>query len=54
METFFDHFKDDVDYKEAVPEGMIDDYMMHYNKTSKQWDLKKMTPAQYRSHLIAT
>uniref|UniRef100_UPI0003760C8B IS3 family transposase n=1 Tax=Paenisporosarcina sp. TG-14 TaxID=1231057 RepID=UPI0003760C8B len=58
MESFFGHFKDDVDYKEAVSlvdlKGMIDDYMMHYNTTRKQWDLKKMTPAQYRSHLIAT
>ncbi|WP_446937144.1 IS3 family transposase, partial [Lysinibacillus fusiformis] len=32
---------------------MIDDYMEHYNNTRKQWTLKKMTPAAYRSHLIA-
>ncbi|MGE6601030.1 IS3 family transposase, partial [Lysinibacillus fusiformis] len=25
----------------------------HYNNTRKQWTLKKMTPAAYRSHLIA-
>ncbi|WP_342354744.1 IS3 family transposase, partial [Planococcus soli] len=24
-----------------------------YNGTRKQWNLKKMTPVQYRSHLIA-
>lgn len=57
MESFFGHFKDEVDYKEAcnVRElmEMIDEYMEHYNTTRKQWDLKKMTPAQYRSHLIA-
>ena len=25
---------------------MVDEYMEHYNCTRKQWDLKKMTPAQ--------
>jgi transposase InsO family protein len=58
MESFFGHFKDDVDHKEALNlsylKVMIDEYMEHYNTTRKQWDLKKMTPAQYRSHLIAT
>lgn len=57
MESFFGHLKDDVDYKEALSfldlKVMIDEYMMHYNTTRKQWDLKKMTPAQYQSHLIA-
>ncbi|TCI24495.1 hypothetical protein EVJ27_06025, partial [Exiguobacterium sp. SH3S2] len=24
-----------------------------YNSERKQWNLKKMTPEQYRSHLIA-
>ena len=58
MESFFGHFKDDVDHKEALNlidlKIMIDEYMEHYNTARKQWDLKKMTPAQYRSHLIAT
>lgn len=58
MESFFGHFKDDVDYKEArnlVDRKVINNqYMVHYNTTCKQWNLKKMTPAQYRSHLIAT
>lgn len=57
MESFFGHFKDDVDYQEAQNlcelKEMIDEYMEHYNTTRKQWDLKKMTPAEYRSHLIA-
>lgn len=57
MESFFGHFKDEVDYKEA--ESLADlhtlvlEYMNHYNHTRKQWTLKKMTPASYRSHLIA-
>jgi putative transposase len=57
MESFFGHFKDEVDYQEAHNlcelKKMIDEYMEHYNTTRKQWNLKKMTPAQYRSHLIA-
>ncbi|WP_341462611.1 IS3 family transposase, partial [Heyndrickxia oleronia] len=24
-----------------------------YNASRRQWNLKKMTPAEYRSHLIA-
>ena len=57
IESFFGHFKDDVDFKEASSllelKIMVDEYMEHYNCRRKQWDLKKMTPAQYRSHLIA-
>ncbi len=57
MESFFGHFKDEIDDKEAESlaelKYMIDDYMEHYNNTRKQWTLKKMTPAAYRSHLIA-
>ncbi|WP_391116643.1 IS3 family transposase [Psychrobacillus sp. L3] len=57
MESFFGHFKDEVDYQEAHNlfelKQMVDEYMEHYNTTRKQWNLKKMTPAQYRSHLIA-
>ena len=58
MESFFGHFKDDVDNKDALSlfdlKVMVDEYMEHYNTTCKQWNLKKMTPEQYRSHLIAT
>ena len=57
MESFFGHFKDDVDFKQATSfsalKGLVDDYMEDYNGTRKQWNLKKMTPAQYRWHLIA-
>ena len=57
MESFFGHFKDDVDFKQATSlselKGLVDDYMEYYNGTRKQWNLKKMTPAQYRSHLMA-
>src|SRR5690606_29736606 len=51
IESFFGHFKDDVDYKEASSllelKIMVDEYMGHYNCTRKQWDIKKMTPEQY-------
>lgn len=57
MESFFGHLKDDLDYKKAKSlldlQVMIDEYMEYYNTRRKQWNLKKMTPAQYRSHLIA-
>lgn len=57
MESFFGHMKDEIPYKQANSivelKRMVDDYMDHYNNTRKQWTLKKMTPAAYRSHLIA-
>ncbi|MGK7379251.1 IS3 family transposase [Planococcus sp. 1R117A] len=57
MESFFGHFKDDVDFKQATSlselKELVDEYMAHYNGTRRQWNLKKMTPAQYRSHLMA-
>lgn len=57
MESFFGHFKDEADYQDAQNlaelKHIIDEYMVHYNATRKQWNLKKMTPEQYRCHLIA-
>ena len=57
MESFFGHFKDEVDYKEAESlaelHTSVMEYMDYYNNRRKQWTLKKMTPATYRSHLIA-
>ena len=57
MESFFCHMKDEIDYYEAVNftelNTLIMEYMNHYNNKRKQWTLKKMTPATYRSHLIA-
>src|SRR3990167_10029186 len=39
IESFFGHFKDDMEYN---------------NHNRPQWDLKKMTPVMYRNHLFAT
>lgn len=56
MQSFFGHLKDELDYKSAPTfkelKSRIGDYMMHYHTTRKQWNLKKMTPTEYRSHLI--
>jgi len=57
MESFFGHLKDYVDYKLASDleevRAMVDAYIDYYNSERRQWKLQKMTPVQYRSHLIA-
>ena len=57
IESFFGHMKDDVDYKECRGfeelRDLISKYMYNYNNTRYQWKLKKMTPVQYRNHLLA-
>jgi putative transposase len=56
MESFFGHMKDELDYKQARTfeelKEMTDQYMIYYNESRRQWNLKKMTPIEYRSHLI--
>jgi len=58
MESFFGHFKDDVDYKNCKTfeelNSLIEKYMQYYNHERFQWNLKKMTPVQYRNHLLET
>jgi transposase InsO family protein len=57
QESFYGHFKDEANIKqcesfnELIAE--IDDYMNYYNNHRCQWDLKKMTPVEYRNHLLA-
>lgn len=56
QESFFGHMKDELDYKACktlteVING-IDDYIDYYNNHRYQWNLKKMTPIQYRNHLL--
>jgi transposase InsO family protein len=57
MESFFGHFKDEVEYKECKSlrelKRVVNAYMKEYNHKRYQWGLNKMTPAQYRSHLLA-
>ena len=56
IESFFGHFKDDVDCKEATTytklNNMINEYMDYYNNMRYQWEIEKMTPVQYRNHLL--
>ena len=55
QESFFGHFKDESyikecnTYEELVKE--VDEYMDYYNNYRGQWNLKKMTPVEYRNHL---
>ncbi len=55
QESFFGHFKDEASIKpcETLDElkREIRSYMTYYNNYRYQWDLKKMTPVQYRNHL---
>jgi transposase InsO family protein len=56
MESFFGHFKDDVDFENCKTfeelNILIEEYMRYYNYERYQWNLKKMTPVQYRNHLL--
>ena len=56
QESFFGHLKDEVDYRSCKTlkelKAKINHYMIYYNNYRYQWNLKKMTPAQYRNHLL--
>jgi putative transposase len=58
QESFFGHFKDEAYIKPCKTleelKREIKDYMNYYNKHRYQWNLNKMTPVQYRDHLITT
>jgi transposase InsO family protein len=58
QESFFGHFKDEAYIKpcETLEElkKEIKNYMTYYNNYRYQWDLNKMTPVQYRDHLLKT
>lgn len=56
QESFFGHFKDEAYIKscETLQELKLEiqQYMTYYNNFRYQWDLKKMTPVQFRNHLL--
>lgn len=58
QESFFGHFKDETAIKACTTleelKQEIKQYMNYYNNYRYQWNLKKMTPVQYRDHLIKT
>lgn len=56
IESFFGHLKDEVNIKACKTfeeiQREINKYIRHYNHTRYQWNRKKMTPVQYRNHLL--
>lgn len=56
QESFFGHFKDEACIKLCVTlvqlKEEIKQYMLYYNKYRYQWNLEKMTPVQYKNHLL--
>lgn len=58
QESFFGHFKDEAYIKTCTTldelKREIKQYMTYYNHYRYQWNLKKMTPVQYRDHLLKT
>jgi putative transposase len=56
MESFFGHMKDELDYRDSLTfkelRERVDNYIEYYNTDRYQWTLKKMTPDEYRNHLL--
>ena len=56
QESFFGHLKDESDIKACETfEDLakeIDNYIDYHNNFGGQWNLKKITPVQYRNHLL--
>ncbi|MEK4936582.1 IS3 family transposase [Bacillus sp. FSL K6-0042] len=56
QESFFGHLKDEahIETRESFTEleQEIKKYMTYYNHYRYQWNLKKMTPVEYRNHLL--
>ena len=55
-ESFFGHMKDELDLKSCSTfeelEKHIENYIFYYNHERPQWTKKKMTPVEYRNHLL--
>lgn len=56
IESFFGHLKDELDYKDCKTfeelKDKIDEYIYYYNNERYQWSKNKMTPVEYRNHLL--
>lgn len=56
IESFFGHLKDEVNLKNCKTfeevKNVIENYINYYNNERYQWKLDKMTPIQYRCHLL--
>lgn len=57
IESFFGHLKDELDYESCKNfeelRTKIEEYMQYYNQERKQWSRNRMTPVEYRNHLLA-
>lgn len=57
IESFFGHLKDELNYRSCRSfeelSSKVDEYMTYYNYERKQWTRNKMTPVDYREHLLA-
>lgn len=57
MESFFGHMKDEIEYADCESlddlRKRIDEYMYYYNHKRPQWNKNKMTPIQYRDHMLS-
>ncbi|WP_255257324.1 MULTISPECIES: IS3 family transposase [unclassified Bacillus (in: firmicutes)] len=58
QESFFGHFKDEAFIKSCTSlaelKHEIKQYMKYYNHDRCQWNLKKMSPVQFRAYLLKT
>lgn len=56
QESFFGHLKDETYIKDCETfeelKEEIEDYIDYHNNYRPQWNLKKMTPVNYRNHLL--
>jgi len=56
MESFFGHMKDELAYRDCQTlqelRVRVNEYITYYNSERYQWTLKKMTPDEFRSHLL--
>lgn len=57
IESFFGHLKDELDYESCHSfeelRLAIEEYMRYYNYERKQWTRNKMTPVEFRKHLLS-
>lgn len=56
QESFFGHMKDEIVFHScntlSEVKAVIDDYIDYYNNDRCQWNLKKLTPVEYRNQLL--
>ena len=55
IESFFGHFKDEVEYSKLnffEVKSLITEYMLGYNYNRKQWGRRRLAPMYYRDYLL--